>query len=161
MVPSIYQAGQPFDEIDFCHIFWFRVVFSFSWDTLLNYSFFHLHLFDGVCFQYYQVYVVFLFSKHSDFSWFGSSTHQFSVVFSINLITSSDIWYILRQSIIQLCGIISYTFSLSIYAIATFFHLVLFSLRMCWSICSGSSVPLVPLQYPFYYSKNSPQPINE
>ena len=33
--------------------------------------FFHLHLFDGIFFQYSQVFVSFLFSKYSDFSLMG------------------------------------------------------------------------------------------
>ena len=64
--PGIY----PFDEI--CYIVWFPVVYSFSGDTLFNF-FFHLHLFDGVHFQFSLVFLSFLFSKHTDFSWFGSS----------------------------------------------------------------------------------------
>ena len=53
-----------------------------------------------------------------------TSTRQF-FIFSINLKTSSDILYILRQSIIQLCGIISYAFLKSIHHIFTFFRFVL------------------------------------
>ena len=38
------------------------------------YFFFHIRLFDGVCFQYPQALVSFLFSERSDFfSWFDSS----------------------------------------------------------------------------------------
>ena len=42
------------------------------WNSFLIF-FFHLHLFDGVCFQFSLVFVGFLFSKHSNFSWFISS----------------------------------------------------------------------------------------
>ena len=38
------------------------------------------------------------------------STLQFSMVFSINFMTSPDILYILKQSVFQLCGTISYAF---------------------------------------------------
>ena len=48
-----------------------------SFLVLLRYSFlnffFHLRLFDGVRFQYFQVLEGFVFSEYSDFSWFGSS----------------------------------------------------------------------------------------
>ena len=39
-----------------------------------------------------------------------NSTLQVFMVFSIKFMTSSDILYILRQFIIQLCGTISYGF---------------------------------------------------
>ena len=48
--------------------------------------------------------------------------------------TSSDISYILRQSIIQLCGTILYAYLWSIHATVAFSSLVLLSLWMCWSI---------------------------
>ena len=57
---------------DFSYVVWFRVVFSFSWGILFHF-FFRLRMLDGVRFQYSQVFVSFLFSKRSDFSWFGSS----------------------------------------------------------------------------------------
>ena len=90
-----------------------------------------------------------------------NSTIQFSMIFSMNFMTSSNMLYILRQSIIHLCGTISCIFLSSINAIATFSPLVLLSLRMSWSIYSNSPVPLVPLWHPFYFSGNSPRLINE
>ena len=53
---------------------------SSSFLVLLRYTFyfyfFHLRLFDGVCFQYSQVLASFLFSEWSDFfSWFSTSTY--------------------------------------------------------------------------------------
>ena len=45
---------------------------------------------------------------------------QFFIVFSINFIISSDTLYILKLSIIQLCGTILHAFLLSIYDIAKF-----------------------------------------
>ena len=68
-------------------------------------------------------------------------------VFWIKFMTSSDILYILKQFIIQLCGSISDAFLLSIQAIARFFRLVLLSCRMCWSMQSNSAVPLDPLRH--------------
>ena len=53
------------------------------------------------------------------------------MIFSINFMTSLDILYTFRQSIIQLCRIISYVFLLQIYTRATFF--VLFC-SLCESI---------------------------
>ena len=50
-----------------------------------------------------------------------SSSCQFSLVFSINLLTSPGILHILRLCNIQLLGIILYGFLLSIQAIARFF----------------------------------------
>ena len=50
-----------------------------------------------------------------------NSTLQFLIVSSINLMTLSDILYILRQFIILLCWTVSYVFFQSIHAIATFF----------------------------------------
>ena len=61
------------------------------------------------------------------------STLQFSMIFSINFMTSSDILYILRQSTTHLYETISYAFFLSTHVIARFFHFVLI-LRMCWSM---------------------------
>ena len=54
------------------YIVWFRVAFLFSRDTFLIF-FSHLHLFDGVRYQYSQVFVGFLFLECSIFSWFDSS----------------------------------------------------------------------------------------
>ena len=52
----------------FCYIVWFRVVLSLSWSILFYFCFFffHLRMFDGVHFQYFQVLVSFLFSEISD-----------------------------------------------------------------------------------------------
>ena len=76
-----------------------------------------------------------------------NSTLQVFMFFSIKFMSSSDILYILRQLIIQLCGDhIIWFFLLSIQAIARFFRLF-FSLRMCWSMKSGAQRPLVPLQH--------------
>ena len=58
-----------------------------------------------------------------------NSTRQVFLVFSIKFMTSSDILYILRQFIIQLCGITSYAFLLSIQAITSFFSV---SSCSCW-----------------------------
>ena len=44
-----------------------------------------------------------------------SYSFQIFMVFSIKFMTSSDVLYILRHFIIQLCGTISYAFLLSIY----------------------------------------------
>ena len=62
-----------------------------------------------------------IFTSGKVFSPAVSSTLQFFVVSSINLTTSLNILYMFWQSIIQLCGTISYSFWLSINAIATFF----------------------------------------
>ena len=57
---------------EFYYAVWFRVVFSFSWGIL--FFFFHLHSFNGVRFQYFQVFVSFIFYGCFDFfSWFDSS----------------------------------------------------------------------------------------
>ena len=64
--PGIY----PFDEIS---------IMSFSFELfprspkIFFLIFFTLHLFDCVRFQYYHVFVCFLFSESSDFTWVGSS----------------------------------------------------------------------------------------
>ena len=74
MVPTILQGGQPERLslwLDFYYIVWFPVVFSFSGDTLFHF-FFHCDSFDGVCFQYSQVFFFFLLNILI-FSWFGSS----------------------------------------------------------------------------------------
>ena len=84
-----------------------------------------------------------------------SSTLQVFIVLSMKFMTSSDILYILRLFIIQLCGTISYAFLKSIQAIVRFFHLLLLSSRMCWSMYSNSAVPQDPLQHPFYSSGNN------
>ena len=52
---------------DSCNRTWFWEVFSFVWDILFLFFFSHLHLFDGVRFQYSHVLVSFLFSERSDF----------------------------------------------------------------------------------------------
>ena len=88
-----------------------------------------------------------------------SSSFQFSLVFSTNFMTSLDIWFIFRQSVIQLCWTIA--FLLSIYSIATCFHLVLLSLMMCWSVYCRSPVSLVHLQHPLCSSGNCARLISE
>ena len=57
---------------DSCSRVCYRDVFSFTWDTLFDFSF-HLRFFDGDRFQYWQEFLIFLFSEHSDFSWLCSS----------------------------------------------------------------------------------------
>ena len=73
------------------------------------------------------------------------------MVCSINFMTSPNILYILRLSIIHVCGTISYVFLLSI----------TLSLKMCWSLIRISPVSLVPFHTPFYSSGNSPQLISK
>ena len=61
MTPRILQELQPRRlsfSWDFCYKVWFRVVFSFSWDNLFNFSF-SRNMFDSVWFQYSQVLVGF------------------------------------------------------------------------------------------------------
>ena len=75
MVPRILRVGHTrYLSLwwDFCYVIWFRAAFSFSWDTLFKF-YFHFRLFDGVRLQYFQVFLSFLFSDRSDFSWFDSS----------------------------------------------------------------------------------------
>ena len=62
-----------------------------------------------------------------------NSTLQVSMVLSMKFI-STDILYILRLFIIQLCRTISYAFLSSIQPVARSFYLVLLSFRMCWFI---------------------------
>ena len=66
-----------------------------------------------------------------------SSTLQFFMVFSIRFMTSSDILCIYGQSIIQLCGTISYTFLYPIHATS------------CFALLEDVliNISLVPLQY--------------
>ena len=90
-----------------------------------------------------------------------NSTLQVFMVSSIKFTTSSDILYILRQFIIQLCGAILYDFLLSIQAIARFLRLVLLSLRMCWSMSSSSPVPLDPLRHRFRSSGDNLRLVSE
>ena len=80
-----------------------------------------------------------------------NSTLQFFIVSSINFMISSYIFYILRQSIIQLCGTISYTVLWSIQAIDTFLRFALLSARVYWSMCRISRVPLVLLWHYYYH----------
>ena len=68
MVQGILERGSPRSLSIwrvFCRRFWFWEVLSFIGSTLLLF-FFHLRSFDGVHFQYSQVFVFFLFSKRSD-----------------------------------------------------------------------------------------------
>ena len=65
MIPSVLWVGYLSLWWDF-YVIWFRVVFSSSWVFSFNF-FFHLHLFDGVRFEYSQVSL--LFSELSDFFW--------------------------------------------------------------------------------------------
>ena len=90
-----------------------------------------------------------------------NSTLQVLMVFSIKCMTSSNILYVLKQFIIQLCRTISFAFLQSIHAIARFFLLVLLSFRMCWSMLSNSNVPLDPFRHPFYFSGNNPWLVSE
>ena len=57
---------------NFCYVVWFPVVFLVSWGILF-YIFFNLHMFDGVCFQYSQVFVSVFSTSVLIFSWLGSS----------------------------------------------------------------------------------------
>ena len=81
-------------------------------------------------------------------------THYFFMVYSM---TSSDIFYILRQSIIQFCGTISYTLWLSIYVTAMFLSRLFL---MCWSMYSRCPV-FVLWWHPFCSSGNSPRLISK
>ena len=85
-----------------------------------------------------------------------SSTLQFSMVFSLDFMTSPDILYILRQFIIQFWGAISFLGIIS----PKFFRLIFLSLgmRRLWY---KSSVPLVPLRHPLCYWGNNPQLIRK
>ena len=60
---------------------------SRSFLIYLRYSFliffFFIHLFNGVCFQYSQVLIIFFFSEHFDFSWLGSSIPSVIYLFPI------------------------------------------------------------------------------
>ena len=70
IVPRIIRRGQPrclFLSWDFCCEFGFEQS-SLSPKVSFFYFFFHLHLFDGVHFQYSQVFVTFLFIERFDFS---------------------------------------------------------------------------------------------
>ena len=80
-----------------------------------------------------------------------NSTPQVCMVFSINYTIWSGILYILRQCCIQLWGTMSWDFLVSIQAITRFFRLFSFPLRICWSLYSSSSVPLVLLRHYYYY----------
>ena len=103
MVSSILQ-GQPL-----IRFLLYSLVLS-CFIILLRYSFlnffFHIHLFDGVAFQYSQVFVRFLFSKHSDFIlvWYSCSFH--CVVSHFSLLA----WHIFLCHIQSLCS--DYVFSL-------------------------------------------------
>ena len=89
-----------------------------------------------------------------------SSTFQVFMIFSINCMASSNIFYILGLFIILLCRTISNEFLKSIHAIAKFLRHILLSLRMYWLIYSSSLVPLVPLLHPFCSSWNNTRLIN-
>ena len=51
-------------HVNFKNVFWFSLVFS---SFFSSFFFFHLRLFDGIRFQYSQVFLNFNFSEHSDF----------------------------------------------------------------------------------------------
>ena len=59
---------------------------------------------------------------------------SFSMSFGIKFMTSLDIWYIFKHSIIHAYGTILKAFLLSFHAMASYFRLVLVSLMMCWSM---------------------------
>ena len=88
------------------------------------------------------------FSPQLSFFLLLSVPLQVLMIFSKNFMTLPDIFYILRQSIIQLCRNI-YDFLYSFQAIPMIFRLDLLSSRMCWSmysslpyLCSILSAPL-------------------
>ena len=89
---------------------------------------------------------------------YSGSTLQFSLVFLINFVSSPDILYISRHSIIQFYRTMSYAF---FHAIARFFYLILLSLLICSSIYCSSPVPLVHLRHPFCSSGNILRLISE
>ena len=75
---------------------------------------------------------------------------SFFMVFTINFMTSSDILYSLRQSIIYLCVTISYAFFKLTHVIATFSSSYFALLEdVLIVVYSRSPVPLVPLLRPF------------
>ena len=82
---------------DLCDVVWFWVSFSFSSGILSFYFFFHLRMFYGVRFQYSQVFVSFLFSDRSDFSWFRCSIP--SVMFRLRLFLISMKHFSMLKSI--------------------------------------------------------------
>ena len=65
---------------------------------------------------------------------------------------------IFRYSIIHVCRIMLYTFLLSIYAIVTFFNVISFFWRVCYSLYMRPFIPLFFfLKYPFCSQGNSSQ----
>ena len=88
------------------------------------------------------------------FPFAASSTLQFSLLFSINFMTSSDILYIFTVYNQALQDHIIW-FLFSIHVRARFFSRLL-TMRMCWTIYSGNLVSLVPLQHLFCSSVKSP-----
>ena len=74
--PKYPRKGDSHVFIPFIMFLLYSLVSS-SFPILLRYSFFiflfHLRLFDGVRFQYYQIFIRFLFFERPDFSWFGCS----------------------------------------------------------------------------------------
>ena len=85
----------------------------------------------------------------------------FSLFFSLRLMISSYILYILKLFIFQFWGTILYAFLLSINAINKYFCLVLLSLRMRWSVWSSSPVRLTTLRHRICSSGNSPRFISK
>ena len=88
-------------------------------------------------------------------------TLQIYMVFSINCMIWLGILDIFRRCSIQLWRTISKAFLLSIQDIAKVFRLVLLSSRICGSIYSSFSVPLVLLRHPFCFLRKIPRLINE
>ena len=78
MVSCILQGVRYIGEISAAELGFKK--FSDLSEVLFSYFFFHLHLFDGAHFQYFQVLVVFLFSNRSNISliWQFNSFHCFS-----------------------------------------------------------------------------------
>ena len=94
-----------------------------------------------------------IFTSFNLFPFVDSSTYPFSMVCSINFVTSPDILSILRQSIIQLYRIILYAILSSSNTIAR--SSVSFCSHWGWSLYCRLSLTQVPFQHPFFSPGNS------
>ena len=93
MVTSTLWEGQPRYLsllLGSNYLLCFRVAFLFSIEILFNF-FFLLLLFDGVSFQYSQVFVRFLFYERFNFSWIGTSIPSVMCRFLLFIISMAHI----------------------------------------------------------------------
>ena len=149
---NIFQGGLPrclSSWWDFCCRAWFWEVFPFVWATL----FCHLYLFDGDCFQYFQVLVIFLFSKHSDsflISLFFSLCYLFFPFFIASIAHFSNFHFLMSSIYLRWlifpCDFVNLypqcTFYVCTWVVSLLLQIVMTKLHLPGSCLSGFSLQL-------------------